>query len=71
MAADLAKLTPGLMLAGGLNPDNVVEAIEQVKPFAVDVASGVEARPGRKDHALVQAFVKRAKGTQMNADERG
>ena len=45
-----------LMLAGGLRPDNVAEAIEVVRPFAVDVTSGVEAEPGRKDHALLEEF---------------
>jgi phosphoribosylanthranilate isomerase len=45
-----------LILAGGLTPDNVSEAIAVVRPFAVDVASGVEASPGRKDPALLAAF---------------
>jgi phosphoribosylanthranilate isomerase len=70
IAAELARQIPRLMLAGGLNPGNVVEAIEQVKPFAVDVAGGVEARPGRKDHALVEAFIEEAKGTRTSAGER-
>jgi phosphoribosylanthranilate isomerase len=69
IAAALADATPGLMLAGGLNPDNVSLAIRQVRPFAVDVAGGVEAGPGRKDHALVQAFVDQVKGMQLNADD--
>lgn len=50
-----------LMLAGGLTPDNVGEAIRHVWPFAVDVASGVEAAPGRKDHDAVRRFVRLAK----------
>lgn len=44
------------IVAGGLRPDNVAEAIETTHPFAVDVASGVEAEPGRKDHAAMAAF---------------
>jgi phosphoribosylanthranilate isomerase len=44
------------ILAGGLRPDNVAEAVSIVQPYAVDVASGVEAEPGRKDHAAMAAF---------------
>ena len=46
-----------LVLAGGLKPDNVADAIRTVRPFAVDTASGVESAPGRKDPALTTAFV--------------
>jgi phosphoribosylanthranilate isomerase len=46
---------PGI-LAGGLRPDNVAAAIAVAQPYAVDVASGVEAEPGRKDHAAMEAF---------------
>jgi phosphoribosylanthranilate isomerase len=45
-----------VMLAGGLTPLNVREAIETVRPYAVDVASGVESSPGIKDHGLLRAF---------------
>jgi phosphoribosylanthranilate isomerase len=44
------------ILAGGLRPDNVADAVSIVQPYAVDVASGVEAEPGRKDHAAMAAF---------------
>ena len=48
------------ILAGGLRPDNVAEAISVVSPYAVDVASGVEAEPGRKDHAAMASFFEAA-----------
>jgi phosphoribosylanthranilate isomerase len=49
------------LLAGGLNPDNVVEAVRQLQPWCVDVASGVESSAGIKDPELVRAFIERAK----------
>ena len=49
-------------LAGGLRPENVTAAIAQVRPAGVDVNSGVEDRSGRKDLAMMRAFVARAKG---------
>lgn len=48
------------IVAGGLRPENVAEAIAVTRPYAVDVASGVEAEPGRKDHAAMMAFFEAA-----------
>ena len=55
-----------VILAGGLKPENVKEAIMMVKPYAVDVASGVEAIPGVKDHEKVRAFVENAKKIKID-----
>lgn len=56
-ATQVAAHTPGLLLAGGLNSDNVVEAISMVRPWGVDVSGGVEQSPGQKDAELVRRFV--------------
>jgi phosphoribosylanthranilate isomerase len=58
-AWDLARVHGGavpVILSGGLTPDNVADAIAATRPFAVDVASGIEASPGRKDPAKLEAF---------------
>jgi phosphoribosylanthranilate isomerase len=53
-----ARLAEGrIVLAGGLSPDNVREAIEAVRPWAVDASSSLELEPGIKDHERVRAFV--------------
>jgi len=59
----LADFQPGvpMILAGGLTPENVAEAIHVVRPNAIDVASGVESSPGKKDPAKVLEFVERAR----------
>lgn len=61
IAAEVAK-ERRLTLAGGLTPENVADAVVAVRPFRVDVASGVESEPGRKDPDLVRRFIAAAKG---------
>ena len=56
-----AKLFGPVILAGGLTPDNVIEAITHVHPYAVDVSSGVEIQPGYKDKARIREFIQRVR----------
>jgi phosphoribosylanthranilate isomerase len=66
-AAQLARTTQ-LVLAGGLNATNVADAIAAVRPFGVDVSSGVEASPGIKDPARIHEFVQRARAAANGAN---
>ena len=60
-----------VILAGGLKPENVKEAVQTVQPYAVDVASGVELRPAIKDHKKVRAFIENAKEIKLQNNSAG
>lgn len=61
LAVEARELGHPLILAGGLKPENIADAVRQVRPFAVDVSSGVEISPGRKDSEKVQRLIAAAR----------
>lgn len=69
IAAEVSQRTP-IVLAGGLNPENVRRAVAQVQPFAVDVSSGIEQQPGIKDHQKMTRFFKQIEDFRNEKDRR-
>ena len=59
--AEMAKKNGRIILSGGLNPSNIGDAVRKLKPYGVDVSSGVEISPGKKDHVKIREFVREAK----------
>lgn len=66
VAKETQKLFSKLFLAGGLTPENVVEAIRQINPYAVDACSGLEITKGKKDARKVQAFIRAVRRAENN-----
>ncbi len=65
LAREAKKFGRPIILSGGLNPKNIVEALKKVSPFGVDVSSGVEVSPGKKDHKKLKEFIAEVRGYEI------
>lgn len=68
IAAEATKLNRMVILAGGLRAETVGDAVRKVRPYAVDVSSGVEAAPGKKDHQKIRDFVASVRSATSHSD---
>jgi phosphoribosylanthranilate isomerase len=64
IARRVRQLAPQLFLAGGLSPENIEEAVETVRPYAVDACSALEDSPGKKNHERVRVFIEKVRGVK-------
>ena len=67
LAVEVGKLGMPVILSGGLGPSNIERAISTVKPYAVDMSSAIEARPGKKDHALMRELMEKINKMRANS----
>jgi phosphoribosylanthranilate isomerase len=65
LAKEAKNLGRPIILSGGLNPENIIEALKKVSPFGVDVSSGVESSPGQKNHKKLEEFIIKVKGFEI------
>ena len=69
LAIEAGKFGMPVILSGGLGPSNIEKAISTVKPYAVDMSSSIEARPGKKDHALMRELMEKVNGMRRGLSD--